>query len=260
MKRKIMSIILVGVCAVCLTACGKSEEDAASDYYQEQFGMSEKDADELANALYGNGGVQTEAKPETEAAPETEAEAETEAELPLEYVEPAAEDFKYNYDAALGGVVITKYTGEAEAIRIPIESDGDPVVKICLGDPSTLSLYPSSPINEKTTHVELPDGITSIDDNAFVRCFCLTEIIIPDSITSISSWTFYGCSSLTEVTIPEGVTYIGLYAFRDCGSLRNLTIPDNAEIEKGAFSGADGLTVTYQGEEYNYANDPNGWW
>lgn len=73
MKRKMIRVILTGLCAVCLIACGKSEEEQASEYYQEQFGMSEKDADELANALYGNGGVQTEAEPETEAAPEAEA-------------------------------------------------------------------------------------------------------------------------------------------------------------------------------------------
>lgn len=219
MKRKLMRVILAGVCAVCLIACGKSEQDAASEYYQEQFGMSEEDADELADALFdGNGGVQTEAAPEAE------------AELPLEYVEPAAADFEYNYDVVLGGVVITEYKGEAEAIRIPAEIDGELVVKVRLVEISTTN-------HSGITHVELPDGITDIDNCAFHRCV-----------------------SLTEITIPGSVTSIGQNAFANCSSLRNLTIPDDAEIVAGAFYGCDGLTVTYQGQEYNYANDPNHWW
>ena len=64
-----------------------------------------------------------------------------------EFVEPAAEDFEYNYDAALGGIKITKYIGEANKIRIPAQINGNAVKTIQLS-------------NRKITQVELPDSFT----------------------------------------------------------------------------------------------------
>lgn len=39
-----------------------------------------------------------------------------------------------------------------------------------------------------------------------------------------------------------------------------IELPDSVKISGEAFSGCDGLTVTYQGQEYTYANDPGYWW
>lgn len=78
--------------------------------------------------------------------------SDSEGAEPVEFVEPAAEDFVYNYDAALGGVKITGYIGGTTAIRIPAELDGDPVKQISLNGYSG-----------NITYVELPDGITGID-------------------------------------------------------------------------------------------------
>ena len=48
-----------------------------------------------------------------------------------------------------------------------------------------------------TGAVSIPNGVTSIGDDAFYNCSGLTEITIPDSVTSIGDYAFYDCTNLT---------------------------------------------------------------
>ena len=66
------------------------------------------------------------------------------------------------------------------------------------------------------SHVDIPDGVTSIGDEAFLGRDSLTSITIPDGVTSIGDRAFLGCVSLTSITIPDGVTSIGDGAFYWC--------------------------------------------
>ena len=89
----------------------------------------------------------------------------------------------------------------------------------------------------------IPNSVTSIGSNAFMRCSGLTSITIPNSVTSIGFDAFYQCSGLTSVTIPNSVTSIGNYAFYGCSGLTSITIPNSVtSIEEGAFDGCSGLT------------------
>ena len=122
----------------------------------------------------------------------------------------------------------------------------------------------------------IPDSVTRIGDNAFLKCTGLTEIIIPDSVTKIDPSAFEGCTGLTQIevskgnktydsrdncnaiihtasnsltagcsatTIPDSVTEIGRRAFCGCTGLTSITIPDSVtKIGWGAFEGCTGLT------------------
>ena len=85
-------------------------------------------------------------------------------------------------------------------------------------------------------YVTLPDGLTSIGDDAFSDCSKLTSIIIPNSVTSIGRWAFNNCYSLTSVTFGNSVTSIGNMAFNYCESLTSITIPNSVKsIGEEAF-------------------------
>ncbi len=93
------------------------------------------------------------------------------------------------------------------------------------------------------SQITIPDSVISIGDNAFSGCANLSEITIPDSVTYIDSWAFCGCANLSEITIPDRVTQIYDYAFVGCTSLSEITIPDSVtSIGDNAFSGCSNLS------------------
>ena len=113
--------------------------------------------------------------------------------------------------------------------------------------------------------LEIPQGVTSIGNNAFRGCSCLTSVKIPDSVRSIGPGAFAAGTrdlsgniaridvdganrhyksvngllltkdgrtlvavpvGLENATIPAGVVSIGDRAFACCGRLSQLTIPN----------------------------------
>lgn len=89
--------------------------------------------------------------------------------------------------------------------------------------------------------VTLPESLTTLGSYAFYSCKLLKTIKIPSGVTAIPSSCFYECSSLESVAIPEGVTTIGSEAFQSC-NLNALTLPESLEkIGIYAFSGNQSL-------------------
>lgn len=113
---------------------------------------------------------------------------------------------------------------------------------------------------ELATHLEIPEGMTSIGAN-FRYVASLTHVVIPNSVTSIAAYAFDGCR-LDSLTIGSGVTSIGSYAFRsdtlsylnyNCTAnilgafvktrLATVIIGDNVTtLPNSAFSGCSSLT------------------
>ncbi len=77
--------------------------------------------------------------------------------------------------------------------------------------------------------VALPESLTIFDFRAFESCKLLKTIKIPSGVTAIPGSCFYCCSSLESVTIPVGVMTIGQYAFLGC-NLKELTLPSTVTM------------------------------
>lgn len=88
--------------------------------------------------------------------------------------------------------------------------------------------------------VKLPDGITSIRDNAFYQCDKLVSINIPESVTNIGTYSFVGCESLTtvdynakNVNIPMSGTHAPVNApFLNVGSATPLVVNIGEKVKK----------------------------
>ncbi|MCF0211961.1 MAG: leucine-rich repeat domain-containing protein [Bacteroidales bacterium] len=59
----------------------------------------------------------------------------------------------------------------------------------------------------------IPEGITTICDEAFRFCEGVSSVTIPNTVTTIGQGAFAECYSLTSVSVPSSVTSIGSWAF-----------------------------------------------
>lgn len=98
--------------------------------------------------------------------------------------------------------------------------------------------------NGSRVEVIIPDGVTSVGDEAFYGCSSLTSVIIPDGVTYIGYVAFKNCDALTSIKIPDSVVRIREWAVSGCSSLTRIFIPDSVEIIGGyVFSGCEKLTI-----------------
>ena len=77
------------------------------------------------------------------------------------------------------------------------------------------------------TSVVIPEGVTTIGNDAFKYCQLLRTVVLPESLTSIGEDAFYDCYNLNGITIGKNVTNIGRGAFGYCDSIKTVFIPKN---------------------------------
>ena len=95
-----------------------------------------------------------------------------------------------------------------------------------------------------TGAVAIPEGLTSIGDEAFKNATGLTSITIPASVTSIGGGAFDGSGVQTVAIAPNSqMTSIGSYAFIAARSLSYIAIPSSVtSIDGAAFMYTDSLS------------------
>jgi hypothetical protein len=108
--------------------------------------------------------------------------------------------------------LVDLYVPEYSSDGLRYTNDDQTVVSVFDGTqsklliPDTVTTINDNAISNKPniTHIKIGSGVSTIGNNAFVRCLSLVEVIITgNSLTSIGYNIFQGCTSLTTVTIDE---------------------------------------------------------
>ncbi len=73
--------------------------------------------------------------------------------------------------------------------------------------------------------VSIPNGVVSIEEDAFSNSNELSKITLPNSVVHIGRRAFSNCARLQEVILPDSIEIIENQAFLNCKSLINVTIP-----------------------------------
>jgi hypothetical protein len=157
-------------------------------------------------------------------------------------------DFRYRFDSATGGMMITGYEGDWTELRLPATIEDEPVTAI--GDEA----FSGSVIEI----VDIPDGVAIIGEKAFQSCWALTDISLPEGLTAIGASAFAHCVSLAEILLPEGLMSIGASTFWNCSLLTEITLPDSVEeigglLFSGGYSYSNSeidVAVSYKGFVY----------
>ena len=146
----------------------------------------------------------------------------------------------------VGSATITAQSGDKEAkcaITVHEHSYSDGKCTVC----GVVVSWEYGTINENgiltkyfgsAATVEIPDGVISIGNKAFIYKFNLEEVKIPASVTSIGDSAFENCTKLAVVTIPASVTSIGSNPFKGCGNLAEIQFEGTKE-QWNAIEGSD---------------------
>ncbi len=104
----------------------------------------------------------------------------------------------------------------------------------------TLVRYPVARNDDNFT---IPDGTTSIGDNAFANSKLLKAFEMPASVKSIGKNAFANCPGISNIILGDGVTTIADFAFAGCVNLAGISFPKSLKtIGDGLFNRCCNIT------------------
>ena len=111
-------------------------------------------------------------------------------------------------------------------VTVPSEVEGYPVKEI-----SSFAFYYCA-----LSKVILPDGIEKIQEQTFMNCTALKEVVFPSDLDEIGRAAFQN-TGLTQLNFPPTLRIIGPSAFASCMHVASVTFPDSLRrIAEFAFS------------------------
>ena len=82
----------------------------------------------------------------------------------------------------------------------------------------------------KKGRVRIPDGVSTIPQNAFYECSGVTNVVFPKGLKTIVEFAFYHCRGLRGLELPEGLETIERLAFCGCTGIEEVVFPDSLEL------------------------------
>lgn len=88
----------------------------------------------------------------------------------------------------------------------------------------------------------IPEGVTTLINEAFTSYSSMTSVTLPSTLTSIGNNAFDGCTSLASIEFPSSLSVIGEVSFRNT-PFTSVDIPATiTNIKRYAFSNCYALT------------------
>lgn len=107
-----------------------------------------------------------------------------------------------------------------------------------------IGAYAFNNCGELNCSIDIPNGITRINEGTFYGCKKLSYVRIPDSVTEIGLNAFSGCSNMYSISLPPALRSLESYAFRNCTKLESINIPNSlTDIQPYAFEGCPNLNI-----------------
>lgn len=150
-----------------------------------------------------------------------------------------------------GDVTVTAYNGSNNNITLPTKvTYNDTEYNITVVGSNVLKKLAG--MEDVDITVTIPEGYTTIKNEAFKNCYGLKSITIPGTVTNVyynafencknlatvdfadstqtrlsfGNKAFVGCTALNNVELPARVTSVGAGSFQGCTSLTDLTVAD----------------------------------
>lgn len=102
----------------------------------------------------------------------------------------------------------------------------------------------------------VPNGVKTINDEAFASCKNISRFFFPKSLISIGASAFENCS-MSSIALPQSVVTIGDNAFSGCSLLETFAIPENvSEVSSFMLNRCKNLSYLYIPENVTAIN---GW-
>jgi hypothetical protein len=151
-------------------------------------------------------------------------------------------DFSVSLNQAGDGVIIKKYNGAATNVVIPATIEGLPVRELADECFSGTNI----------TSIRIPNGITTIGEDCFLKCRGLKTIDLPDTLKYLGASAFQETASLLSIVIPAGIETYGndlpefssWHGILEGSGVKKVTFRGNAEyISASVFKGQSSLQV-----------------
>ena len=176
-----------------------------------------------------------------------------------------------------GDVTVTAYNGSNTNITLPTKvTYNDTEYNITVVGSNVLKKLAG--VENTNISVTIPQGYTTIKNEAFKNCYGLKSITIPGTVTNVyynafencknlatvdfadstqtslsfGNTVFIGCTALKNVELPARLTSLGAGAFQGCTSLTNLSTTSDAYfVQDGTLYGKNDDGNSYTLHTYN---------
>ena len=130
------------------------------------------------------------------------------------YIESADCNYGYRVNDDDTVTIVTYPWGKNKIINVPLEIDGR---KVTIISEHAFSQCDAVSIN-------IPEGVQSIESEAFSDCRKLVSISLPETLDTIGDHAFSQNTNLQKINMPMSIESMGMNPFSDCMSLSTIDI------------------------------------